>query len=243
MAYAIAMPPPIVPAPTTAARVMSCAGVSLGMSGNLRDLAFGEEEIAERARLVREDAVGEELALTPGSGLEVHGDRGFDPVDRGEGRARAAGRPGKCRARRLTGGEAGVAVGDLVLEVARPPRRTAGPDEGGGTGNRALKQVAVDDEIDDAVGQRARGCERLALGAELEGEARPAQPGQPLRPAGAGNDPEQHFGLADLGARHGDAVMAGHRELETAAKRVAVNRGDERLGRIFERLESRVEGF
>ena len=44
------------------------------------------------------------------------------------------------------------------------------------------------------------------------------------------------------GARHGDAIVAGHRELETAAKRVAVDRGDKRLGRILQRLESGVEG-
>ena len=34
-AYVIVMPPPIVPAPTTAARLMSRAGVSFGMSGTL----------------------------------------------------------------------------------------------------------------------------------------------------------------------------------------------------------------
>ena len=99
-------------------------------------------------------------------------DRGFDAVDRGERRARAAGGLGKRRARRLTGGEAGVAVGDLVLEVARPSRRAAGPGERGGKRDRALKQIAVDDEIDDAVGQRARRGDRLAVGAQLEREAR-----------------------------------------------------------------------
>ena len=35
LAYDIAMPPPMVPAPTTAARLMSLTGVSLGTSGTL----------------------------------------------------------------------------------------------------------------------------------------------------------------------------------------------------------------
>ena len=39
---------------------------------NLRDLALGEEQMPQRPRFVGEDAVGEELALALGSGLEVH---------------------------------------------------------------------------------------------------------------------------------------------------------------------------
>ena len=38
----------------------------------------------------------------------------------------------------------------------------------------------------------------------------PHEPRQPLRAAGAGNDAEQHFGLADLRVLRGDAVVAGH---------------------------------
>ena len=38
----------------------------------------------------------------------------------------------------------------------------------------------------------------------------------------------------------GDAEVARHRDLEAAAERVAVNRGDERLGRILEPLQQRV---
>ncbi len=52
---------------------------------------------------------------------------------------------------------------------------------------------------------------------------------QALRAAAARQDADQHFGQADLGARHGDAVVAGERVLEPAAERVAVDRRDDRL--------------
>ena len=87
-----------------------------------------------------------------------------------------------------------------------------------------------------------RGGNRLAVGAHLQRERGAAQARQPLRAAGAGNDAEQHFGLADLGAGDGDAVVAGHRELETAAERVAVNRRDERLADVLDVRQARVHG-
>ena len=78
------------------------------------------------------------------------------------------------------------------------------------------------------------GGDRLAGGAHLECERRPAQARQPLRAACAGNDPEVHLGLTHIGGGHSDAVMTGHGKLEAASKRVTVNGGDERLGGVFE---------
>ena len=52
--------------------------------------------------------------------------------------------------------------------------------------------------------------------------------------------PSVHFGLADLGAGDGDAVMTRHRELEAAAERMTVNGGDERLAGVLERFQPRV---
>ena len=68
-----------------------------------------------------------------------------------------------------------------------------------------------------------------------ERERRAAEPRQPLRAAGARDDAEQHFGLADLGVLRGDPEVAGLRELEPAAERVAVDGRHERLGGVFER--------
>ena len=70
--------------------------------------------------------------------------------------------------------------------------------------------------------------------------AGPHKPRQPLRAACAGNDAELHLGLTHLRGGDGDAVVARHRELEAAAERVAVNRGDERLAGVFELLQARV---
>ena len=107
-------------------------------------------------------------------------------------------------------------------------------------GDGAFQQIAVDHGVDDARLDGPRGGDRLALGAHLECERRPAQPRQPLRAAGAGNDPEVHLGLTDLRGGDSDAVVARHGELEAAAERVAVNRGDERLAGVFQLFQPRV---
>jgi hypothetical protein len=52
-------------------------------------------------------------------------------------------------------------------------------------GDRAGQQIAVDDVIDDARGQRLRRRDRLAVGAHLERHLRAGQTRQPLRAAGA----------------------------------------------------------
>ena len=58
---------------------------------------------------------------------------------------------------------------------------------------------------------------------------------QALRAAGARQQAELHFGQADLGRGHRDAVVAAQRHLEPAAERRAVDRGDHRLGRVLDR--------
>ena len=58
----------------------------------------------------------------------------------------------------------------------------------------------------------------------------PDQPAQPLGAAGAGDDPEQHLGLAELGVLGGEPDVGGQRQLAAAAERVAGDRGDHRLG-------------
>ena len=57
------MPPPIVPAPMTATRSISRAGVFAGRSGDLGRRALGEERVAQRARFRRLHELHEQLAL------------------------------------------------------------------------------------------------------------------------------------------------------------------------------------
>ena len=68
----------------------------------------------------------------------------------------------------------------------------------------------------------------------LSAVSTPSSARQALRAAGAGDQAELHFGQRDLRRAVGDAVMAAERELEAAAQRGAVDRGDDRL---VERLD------
>ena len=59
----------------------------------------------------------------------------------------------------------------------------------------------------------------------------PTSRGQPLAPAGAGDEAELHLGQAELGLGMvgGDPVVAGQRQLQPAAQAGAVDGGDDRL--------------
>ncbi len=83
--------------------------------------------------------------------------------------------------------------------------------------------------------------DRIAVGAHFHrgGDARKS--GQTLRSSRARNDAELHFGLADLRRRNGDAIVAGHREFQAAAKRGAVNRNDDRLSTVFDTQKKRQQ--
>ena len=67
---------------------------------------------------------------------------------------------------------------------------------------------------------------RGTLEHELERGARADQPRKPLRSAGARQKPELNLRQAELRARRRDAIIAGQRELESAAETVAVDRRD-----------------
>jgi hypothetical protein len=84
------------------------------------------------------------------------------------------------------------------------------------------------------------GGDEPPLRAQLQRGLDAGEPRQPLGPAGARNDPERHFRLTDPRVLHGDAVVACHRDLEAAAERVAVNRGDERFADVLDGPEAGV---
>ena len=64
----------------------------------------------------------------------------------------------------------------------------------------------------------------------------PQHPGHPGHAPSAGQQAERRLGQADLGLRvvEQDAVLAGERDLEPAAERRAVDRGDDGLGQLLQ---------
>ena len=64
---------------------------------------------------------------------------------------------------------------------------------------------------------------------------------QALRAARAGQQTEMHFRQAALRRRHGDAIVAAQRGLQAAAERSAVDRGDDGLRGILDRVADVVQ--
>jgi hypothetical protein len=64
---------------------------------------------------------------------------------------------------------------------------------------------------------------------------------QALRSARTGQQTEMHFGQAALRRRHSDAIVATQRSFQAAAERGAVDRGDDGLGRILDRVADIVQ--
>src|SRR6185295_3819379 len=56
-----------------------------------------------------------------------------------------------------------------------------------------------------------------------------------------GNDAEIDFRLAGLGIGRRDSIMAGHRQLETAAKRGSMQSHDHGLGAVLDLLQEIVK--
>ena len=109
--------------------------------------------------------------------------------------------------------------------------------EGHGAGQAGrLRSDLIDDAAARAPSARLIG---IADRAHFDrfGDTRQAR--QSLRSACAGNDAELHFGLADLRVGRRDAIVAGHRDFQSAAERRAVDRHDDRLARVFNREQKR----
>ena len=122
--------------------------------------------------------------------------------------------------------EAGV---DGLLGGAQRERRAAGValhQVHGGLVHRVVRHHLVH----QADLQRLGGVDHPAAEHDVLGPGRADQAGQPLRPAGPGDDAEQDLGLADPGPLPRDPEVGGQRELQAAAQRVAGDRGDHRLG-------------
>ena len=70
----------------------------------------------------------------------------------------------------------------------------------GGQGQRPVVELVGGDHlVDEAHRQRLRGADLAAAEDQVLGPGRADQPGQALGAAAAGDDAEQHLGLAELG--------------------------------------------
>src|SRR6266699_2820013 len=80
-------------------------------------------------------------------------------------------------------------------------------------------------------------ADHLAGEHELHGDPFAHEPRQALRAAVAGNNPQLHFGLAELGGFAGQAQGAGHSNLTSAAERESIDAGDHRLAQVLDQVE------
>jgi len=104
--------------------------------------------------------------------------------------------------------------------------------------------VAVEHTVDQPDAPRLVAVDLAPCEHQLEGAAAADQPRQALGRPGAGDQPEQHLGESQPRGSRGEAQGAGHRQLEPAAERAAVDDGDRRTpagGKPLERLARGVQ--
>ena len=239
LAQAMAMPPPIVPAPTMAT---DC-------DGRWRPRRAGPAPSPRRARRRTRRS-----APWP---VRTARTRRTARARAGTRRRRAAWPPRRWRPPRRAAPRGAACV---LAASARPASSMAGSASaegslsdrsrvfGGAPGRSAFSRAS-----DTAPATRSPstihsirparsaslGGDRPARYAHLERLLDADQPRQPLRALRAGDDAQVHFGLAQLGVGGGDAVVAGHGQLEAAAERRAVHRHDHRLGAVLDERQAR----
>ena len=232
------MPPPIVPAPITPTLRMVLVGTSGADVGDLGRRPLGEEHVALRLGLGRGEQRHEHLALFRHAFVERQVDRVLHRLDRFQpgleaaefSRVRLADRLENLRmaARRL----------ELVEAVAHFLERRLLGDQPPREGERGFVQFAFLGElVDDAPFLRLARAEGRAGENDVERLLDADEARQPLRAAGAGNEAELDFRQAAFRRGDGDAVMGGQRHLEPAAERRPVQRGDDRLRGVLDRIE------
>ena len=214
-------------------------GQDLGVLGQIVDLlrgAFGEEHVAQRFRLGAGDELLEQSALGLHAFLVGLGGGRLDCLDAGLGRFEAFQAAGIGLPEIVEGGRRRVrdavaaAAGYRMFGAARDILRKG---DGG-----VFKTGLV-------LNQRVEQAHRLGLfrGNGIAGDDHrqrgldPHDAGKALRAARAGQDAQLHLGQAQLRRGHGDAVMAAQRNLQPAAQSGAVDRGDDGLGAILDRVD------
>src|SRR5947207_4636875 len=107
-------------------------------------------------------------------------------------------------------------------------------------GDAGLDEIAVDEPVDETDAVRFIGVDRAAGQDQLGGARFADEPGQPLRPAIAGDEAELDLGEAELCGGQSQAKGAGERQLEPAAKGIAVDQRDRRHRQLVEFRQHRL---
>ena len=172
----MAMPPPMVPAPTTAASLDRDRRRVLGDVGNLGHLALAEEDVDQRLRLIGEQALLEQFGFARQAFVERQPGGGFHRID---GRLRS--HQLRCVLRAASRGRCETAGSQLVpsFRADRALRRGRCPTFDLRERDGACQQIACHDLVDDAVLKRVRGADRIAA-------ARTSRPLSRPRPTAAG---------------------------------------------------------
>ena len=191
---------------------------------DFRGRALGEEDMAQR--------------LAPDPNCAASGR--WRARRRGRRRAKAA--PPRGRAARPRPVRAGRALSPApwlaaasIISASAAGTASAPVRRGGWPTSRRAVASASDNRSAAATASTmpsASACPRRrqrAGGDQLDGGRDAGEARQALRAAGARHDAELHLGQAELRFPHGDAAMAGQRDLQPAAECRAVDRGDDRL--------------
>ena len=213
-------------------------GRAFGQAIDLGGLAFGKEHVALRLALHATDQLHELVALELFTFVEGQPRCRLDALDAGLG----------CF-------EAAEGLGVLGAELGKQFRRRAGHRQVAHLlqwalfcqnlareGNRRGAQFAFGRQFVDQPHRQCRlATHRRTAGHHFQRLGRADDARQPLRAAGTGQQAELHLRQADPRRRHGHAVVAHQRGLETAAERGAVDCRHQRLARGFHLVEQRVQ--
>ena len=212
----------------------------LGDAFDLRRLALGEEEILLRPRLCSRHQFHEQAALLKHALFVRMRDGSLDRLDVGFRSVEALHLAG-VRLTELVE-KAGVFSRGRELLVARAADRDrAHVLDLMGVGDRVLHQIAFDELVDQPQFLRLDRADRSAARHHIQRLFDADDAGQPLRSARAGEQPQLNLGHAELGVLDRNSPVAGERDLEPAAERGPMHRGDYGFRAGLDRVDDRRE--
>ena len=204
--------------------------------GKLGHLTLGKKGIAQGFGFVGVLQLGEEPALRLYARIERLSGGRFHAGDAMIGRLLIARLARDGFAHGIEHAGVGFCLGELVAHVAHARQRPPVGDTLG-VGDRLGAQVLTShDLVHDAELLRLRGRHVAAGNDHLHRRLGADEARQALCAATTGQNADQDLRQPDLGAGHGDAVVAGQRMLEPAAERVAMDRGHHGLGAAIENI-------
>ena len=211
---------------------IACRDV-LSDAGDPGDLTLREEYVPQRRRLRRADLGVEHFVLPRDALVEGKLHRGLHALDACIGCAHAPGPALDLLARSIE--DPGVVEPDLA--IARFRMRPAARGPLGRERERLVDQVPLHRPVHEPDLRGLRPDDGRPAEDHPERLLRAHQARQALRAAGSGRHADLHLGLTEARVRGAYAVVAGHRELETAAEGVAMDGGDHRLRTGFASID------